>query len=114
MAEKLGGKAIVTGIDPMDDEIAWAVEKVRRNADSIVMCTYNMHLKKGQQRLLQKLVMLGLPMTVVAMRNPYDLKMLPEGVTGIEAWDYLPQTLELLAEILRGEWKPTGKMPISI
>ena len=53
-------------------------------------------------------------MTVVAMRNPYDLKMLPEGVTGIEAWDYLPQTLELLAEILRGEWKPTGKMPISI
>ena len=114
MAEKLGGKAIVTGIDPMDDEIAWAVEKVRRNADSIVMCTYNMHLKKGQQRLLQKLATLGLPMTVVAMRNPYDLKMLPEGVTGIEAWDYLPQTLELLAEIFRGEWKPTGKMPISI
>ncbi len=78
------------------------------------MCTYNMHLKKGQQRLLQKLAKLGLPITVVAMRNPYDLQMLPEGVTGIEAWDYLPETLELLAEILRREWKPTGTMPISM
>lgn len=114
MAEKLRGKAIVTGIDPMDDEIAWAVEEARKNADSIIMCTYNMHLKKGQQRLLQKLAKLGLPITVVAMRNPYDLQMLPEGVTGIEAWDYLPETLELLAEILRREWKPTGTMPISM
>ena len=114
MAEKLRGKAIVTGIDPMDDEIAWAVEEARKNADSIIMCTYNMHLKKGQQRLLQKLAKLGLPITVVAMRNPYDLQMLPEGVTGIEAWDYLQETLELLAEILRREWKPTGTMPISM
>ena len=114
MAENLRGKAIVTGMDPTEDEIAWAVEKVRRNADSIVMCTYNMHLKKGQQRLLKKLAKLGLPMTVVAMRNPYDLQHLPEGVTGIEAWDYSPETLELLAEILRREWKPIGKMPVSI
>ena len=114
MAESLTGKAIVTGIDPTEEEIAWAVEKARRNADSIVMCTYNMHLKKGQQRLLKKLAKLGLPMTVVAMRNPYDLQHLPEGVTGIEAWDYSSETLELLAEMFRREWKPTGKMPVSI
>lgn len=114
MAEHLSGEAIVTGIDPTEEEIAWAVEKVRRNADSIVMCTYNMHLKKGQQRLLQKLTKLGMPMTVTAMRDPYDLQMLPEGVTGIEAWDYSAETLELLAEIFRREWKPTGRMPISV
>lgn len=114
MAESLTGKAIVTGTDPTEEEIAWAVDKARRNADSIVMCTYNMHLKKGQQRLLKKLAKLGLPMTVVAMRNPYDLQLLPEGMTGIEAWDYSAETLELLAEIFRGEWKPAGRMPISV
>ena len=114
MAEQLIGEAFVTGIDPSEEEIARAVEWIRSHADSIVLCTYNMHLKKGQRRLMNMLATLRLPMTVVAMRNPYDLKNLPEGVTGIAAWDYSKETLDLLAGLFRKEWKPVGTLPISI
>mgnify|MGYP000723298197 FL=1 len=48
------------------------------------------------------------------MRNPYDLKGLPAGGTGIEAWDYSMETLELLVELFQKKWNPTGVLPIEL
>ena len=57
---------------------------------------------------------LGVPVVAVALYSPYDLKDLPEGVTGIAAWDNTPMTLQALEELFRGEWQPTGRMPIKL
>lgn len=113
LAERFAGKGIVTGIDPTEQEIAQVAEQIKEH-DSIVLCTYNMHLMPGQRRMLEMLSKVHVPMLVVAMRNPYDLRNLPKHVTGIAAWDYSAETLELLAELLAGEWKPTGHMPVCL
>ena len=114
MPAQMGGTGIVTGIDPTEEEIQAALRQIPQNCDSIVLCTYNMHLKPGQQKLLNALTARALPMTVVAMRNPYDLKGLPAGGTGIEAWDYSMETLELLVELFQKKWNPTGVLPIEL
>ena len=101
-------------LDPTEEEIQAALRQIPQNCDSIVLCTYNMHLKPGQQKLLNALTARALPMTVVAMRNPYDLKGLPAGGTGIEAWDYSMETLELLVELFQKKWNPTGVLPIEL
>ena len=44
MARHLGGKALVTSADPSKDEIIALMEEIG-NATSIVMGTYNGHLK---------------------------------------------------------------------
>lgn len=104
----------MTSIDPTEEEIQAALQQIPQDCDSIVLCTYNMHLKPGQQKLRDALTARVLPMTVVAMRNPYDLKGLPAEVTGIEAWDYSMETLELLVELFQKKWNPTGKLPIAM
>lgn len=113
LSERIGGKGIVTDINPTEQEIAQVAKQIK-GYDSIVLCTYNMHLMPGQRRMLKVLSELHVPMLVVAMRNPYDLRNLPKYVTGIAAWDYSAETLELLAEVLGGEWKPTGRMPVCL
>lgn len=110
---KFGQDGIVTGIDPTEEEIIKAEEQVQKY-DNIIFCMYNMHLMPGQKKLFDRLCAREMPMIAVAMRNPYDLRELPPHVTGIAAWDYSAETLELLAEIFDGKWFPTGRMPVKI
>lgn len=113
MKERFGGKAVVSSKDPDRKEID-DILTAAEGADSIVVSTYNAHLQPGQMELVRALAKKGVPMIVTALRNPYELAQLPEGVTGIAAWDNSLMTLEILAEVFRGDWKPTGKMPIRL
>lgn len=113
MARKLGGKAFVTTKNPDQKEIAEALE-MAKDATGIVIGTYNAHLQPGQKELIRAFSNKQVPIMVVALRNPYDLAGLSEQVTGVAAWDNSLMTLELLEEMLRGEWEPEGKLPIRL
>lgn len=113
MAKKLGGKEFVTTKNPDRKEISEVLE-MAKDATSIVIGTYNAHLQPGQKELIRLLSGEQVPVMVVALRNPYDLSDLSENVTGIAAWDNSIMTLELLEEMLRGEWEPQGKLPIRL
>lgn len=113
MQSVFGGKAIVCAKDPDDAEIAAIAEEAGKHS-SLVMSSYNGHLFAGQVKLIRTLGALGVPMALVALRNPYDLKFAPESAAKIAAWDYSPMTLEIVAEVLAGKWIPTGQMPVGL
>lgn len=113
MAAHLGGQAIVTKPNPTEEEIAAAAAATAGHT-AVVVNTYNGHLFPGQMALVDVIGGTGLPMVVVALRNPYDLKHLPAHAAGIAAWDYTTMTLEALVPILSGTCKAPGRMPVKL
>ncbi|MCD7818892.1 MAG: hypothetical protein LUH07_07550, partial [Lachnospiraceae bacterium] len=113
MSDKLGGKAIITGINPSEDEIKIVTGETFQYS-SVVLGTYNAHLYRGQMAMIQALCRTAIPLTVVALRNPYDLQNIPDCVGQLIAWDYSDMTLEALVPVLAGEQKPEGVLPVRI
>lgn len=113
LSERLGGRGLVTGKDPGPEEIRGAVDAARGHS-SIFVNTYNGHLFPGQGALVRALGELGIPMAVVALRNPYDLREVPMGAAALAAWDYSAPTLEALVPILTGEAKAEGRLPVAL
>lgn len=113
MKDQFGGKAVVSSKNPDKKEIQDTVAAAG-GADSIIVSTYNGHLQKGQMELVRALSEMEIPTVVVALRNPYDLASLPKGVTGIAAWDNSVMTLAVLSEMFRGQWRPSGTLPVQL
>ncbi len=113
MKEHLGGTCLTTSIDPDAEEVAKSVT-CAKDASCIVLGTYNGHIKRGQMALLKALAQLQKPMIVVALRNPYDLDELPQGVCGLLAYEYKLPSLEKILQVLKGELIPTGKLDIKL
>lgn len=109
MRERMGGRAVTVSIRPDEHEIARAVEAAAQ-ATGIMLGTYNAHLMAGQRRLMEALAACGKPMAVTALRNSYDLADLPQGVCGFAVYEYMPQSAENIARVLRGELEPTGRL----
>lgn len=113
MCNQLGGTCLTTSIDPDDDEIAKSVSAAE-GCSCIVLGTYNGHIKRGQMKLLQALAALGKPMVAAALRNPYDLADLPEGVCGLQAYEYNLSSLRNVVDVLTGKLVPTGKLDLKL
>ena len=113
MQQHLGGTATVTPVLPEEKDIAAAVAAARE-ATSVVLCTYNAHIRRSQVELMQALAALGKPMVVCAMGNPYDLSDLPEGACGLTAFEYTTVLLELLCDVLSGKAKPEGTLSVQL
>ena len=113
MAKALGGDGFTTPIDPSKDEI---YEWVRRaeSYTSIVIGTYNGHLHPQQLEMVKALAQnSGKPVTVVALRNPYDLFPLPESVYSLAAYEYTARSTAAVADVLLGRQTATGRLPIA-
>ena len=113
MAKALGGDGFTTPIDPSEDEI---YEWVRRaeSYTSIVIGTYNGHLHPQQLEMVKALAQnSGKPVTVVALRNPYDLFPLPESVYTLAAYEYTARSTAAVADVLLGRHVATGRLPIA-
>ena len=113
MASVFGGEAHVTSRDPKPEEIEKTAIKAATHS-AVFVNTYNGHLFRGQMALVRRLAELGIPMAVVALRNPYDLRGLPREIAAVAAWDYSQYTLELLVPVLAGRERPQGHMPVDL
>ena len=112
MAKAFGATGLITSKDPDAEEI----QKVAAQAaayDQIVLSTCNGHLFKGQIALAEALAATGKPLTVVALRNPYDISMLPDCACKIAAYDYTTPAFRALEEIFRGG-EMTGVAPVAL
>lgn len=112
MAEAFGGSAMVTAKDPEEKEIRAAAEAASRY-ERIVLGTCNAHLFPGQVKLAQALAETGRELTVVALRNPYDIPLLPECACKIAAYDYSKECFRALEEVFRGG-AMTGVLPVKL
>lgn len=113
LAEHLGGKAIVFRPDPTKKEIQEILRQTE-GAKKVIIGTYNGHLNPGQLDLVRAFAEQCPQVAVFALRNPYDLKELPETVCGIAAYEYTRCCFDAIIELLRGSLIPTGKLPIRI
>lgn len=112
MAAAFGGGGMVVSRNPEEAEIRSAVEAAA-GYERIVLGTCNAHLLPGQQALAQALADTGKELTVVALRNPYDLSVLPECRCKIAAFDYSIPCFEGLIQIFRGG-AVTGSLPVKL
>lgn len=112
MCKAFGAQGVVTSKDPDAAEIA-AVAAQAAQFDQIILNTCNGHLFQGQIALAKALAETGKPLTVVALRNPYDIPMLPACKCRIAAYDYSTPAFQALEEVFRGG-EMTGKAPVAL
>jgi len=112
MAAAFGGGSFVISRDPDEEEI----RSVVRNASGyrrIVLGTCNAHLHPGQVKLAQELSKTGQELTIAALRNPYDIPLLPDCACKIAAYDYSVPCFRALEEVFRGG-AMTGILPVKL
>ena len=112
MHRRFGGRYVTCPLDPDASDIARIVESAK-GCGSIIMSTCNAHIYEGQLALARALAASGHDMTVAALRNPYDLAMLPRGIHRVAAWDYTADSLAALSEVFSGG-ECGGVMPVRL
>ena len=112
MKKAFQADGVITAKDPDAQEIA-AVAAQAEKYDQIILNTCNGHLFRGQIALAEALAKTGKPLTVVALRNPYDIPLLPQCQCKIAAYDYSTPALMGLEDVFRGG-EMTGKLPVAL
>ncbi len=108
-----------TGAAPTDAAIADAVAHAA-GQDVVVVTTMKAwdtavtDPNGGQQRLVKALVATGVPVVVVAVRDPYDIAYLPGVRTYLATYSYSPVAIEAAARVIVGEVGPTGTLPVDV
>lgn len=113
LAERLGGKAIPISARPTESETMEVLQNIEKHS-CIIIGTYNGHIYKGQLELVNQVANRHQDVIVIALRNPYDLRNLPEHVYGIAAYEYTKNSLEVIAWLLQHKIIPEGKLPVKM
>ncbi len=111
MEKVFGGSSITISKNPSEEEIERDFG-ADLDCTSIVMASYNAHLYEGQREVIKHLAKKGRPFILVALRNPYDLIDLPDGIYAIAAYEYTKQSLEVMEEVFRHDFVMSGSLPI--
>ncbi len=110
---------LTTGTSPTDAQIAAAVAAAA-GRDAVVVTTMKAwdttvtDKTRGQQKLVAALRGIGVPVVVVATRDPYDIAYLGDTETYLATYSYSPVALQAAARVIAGAVKPTGKLPVDI
>ncbi|MDC7250793.1 MAG: beta-N-acetylhexosaminidase [Sphaerochaetaceae bacterium] len=107
---------IISSSNPNKEEIDNLVRDIiNMEITDLIFGVYNAHLYKGQEMLIRELKSKDVPLTIVALRNPYDLKNLDDiSDVSIAAYEYTKESIEIIARILKKEINITGKIPVSM
>ncbi len=100
-------------LQPSDAEVERLLAKARE-AEFLVIGTYNAHLYEPQAKAVNALLGLGKPAVVVALRNPYDLAVLPSAKTYLAVYGYRDSNVEAAVKVIFGEITPKGRLPVSL
>jgi beta-N-acetylhexosaminidase len=118
LAGALGATPLVTNL-PNDAKIAEAVAAAGAHDITVVLTSRAWDTTVvdpgGRQRaLIKALVATGKPVIVAAVRDPYDLTVVPEVSTYLATYSYAAVSMESLAKVLLGTAPPRGKLPVEI
>ena len=113
LAKRFGGEAILLSPDPIESEIQLALREAQKYS-CVAIGTYNGHLYKGQLELVRQAACKNQTVIVFALRNPYDLRNLPEKVYGVAVYEYTLKSLEVIAQLLEERFVPKGILPVNM
>ena len=97
----------------LTEEEIEGVLKIYEKYDQVVFCSYNANIYQNQLELIRRLNE-KTDLYVIAMRNPYDLKFVPEIKNLTLVYEYTPDYVQILIEYLKEEIAPEGVMPIRL
>ncbi len=98
LGEKLGADYEETPVRPTDEEADRIIGKAK-DYDRVILGTYNAHIIPEQRKFLERMSREIRNLTVVALRNPYDLNYAGSAVK-IAAYEYSPAIFEKLLGVL--------------
>ena len=108
-----------TGTSPTDAQVADAVAAAE-GKDAVVVTTMKAWDTKvtdkrgGQQKLVNQLLETGVPVIVVATRDPYDIAYFDDAPTYLATYSYSPVAIESVVRAITGEVNPSGTLPVDI
>ncbi|MFB7494052.1 glycoside hydrolase family 3 protein [Streptomyces sp. NPDC056161] len=105
--------ALSTGTDPSADAVAKAVAAAR-DADAVVVATYNVSATSTQKSLVEQLLATGRPVVAVAVRNPYDIAHLPSVRACLATYSWTDVELRAAARVIAGRVAPRGRLPVPV
>lgn len=103
----------VTPVNPTKEDIAAAITQAAGH-NQVILGLYNAQFNQGQLALCQALVDAGHQVTCVALRNPYELGLIPPAATAIAAYEYTTLSFDALIRLFRGEIACQGKPSFSL
>lgn len=112
----LAVQSIVTSADvknmPLSSEELLAIKD---HYDTVIVGVLSASQQLNQHELLKQLVDLAIEVHVVAMRSPYDLAILPDGVgIYINTYEFSYPALEVASKALFGQLKLSGSAPVTL
>ncbi|MNC27541.1 putative lipoprotein YbbD precursor [compost metagenome] len=106
---------ITIGTEPTAAEQESVLAAARAGRLQIVAGVYNAAFSLGQASLVRGLAALeGATVTVVALRNPYDLREFPQVHAYAACYENRPPMLLAAAKVLAGVQPPQGRLPVSL
>lgn len=105
--------ALSTGTAPSAATVAKAVTAAR-DADAVVVATYNVTAGSSQRTLVEQLLATGKPVVAVAVRNPYDVAQLPVVKGFLATYSWTDVELRAAARVIAGRVKPHGRLPVPV
>ncbi|MFE9254693.1 glycoside hydrolase family 3 protein [Streptomyces sp. NPDC006879] len=109
-------RALSTGLEPGPGAIAQAVAAAGR-CDVVLVCTYNVPeagVEDPQRSLVESLLGTGVPVVVLAVRNPYDVGRLPKVAACLASYGWTDVELGAAARALAGVVTPAGRLPVKV
>lgn len=100
-------------VSPTDEDFQ-IVEKKAQQIDTIIFGTLNTPLHSRQAELVNRLLAAGKHVIAVAMRNPYDLMVIPDVSAYIATYENTYEALCVAADIIFGKRKAEGELPVTI
>ncbi|WP_030742183.1 glycoside hydrolase family 3 protein [Streptomyces sp. NRRL S-31] len=105
--------ALSTGTAPSAATVDKAVAAAR-DADAVVVATYNVTADSSQRTLVERLLAAGGPVAVVAIRNPYDIAHLPSARACLATYCWTDVELRAAARVIAGRVAPRGRLPVPV
>ncbi|MGV9756013.1 glycoside hydrolase family 3 protein [Streptomyces tricolor] len=105
--------ALPTGTAPSAATIDKAVTAARE-ADAVVVATYNVTASSTQRTLVDRLLATGRPVAVLALRNPYDVAHVPSVRACLSSYCWTDVELRAAARVIAGRVTPRGKLPVPV
>ena len=113
MADAAGGKTFELSAELTEGDVS-GILSAAGLASAVILGVQGIRLSAAEEKLLIALRGLSKPVVCVTLRTPYPLSRLPEGVTGLAAFDYSEDSLTALCEAFTQGLTPAGRMPVRL
>ena len=106
-------QVVETGLAPTAAKQAEAAAAAE-GKDLVVVLTNKAWANAGQQQLVSQLQATGVPVVVVAVRDPYDAAYVSPDLPFLATYSSTAVSMESVVRVLTGQVAPTGKLPVDV